>query len=280
MARLNAAPMGAMCVGLGAYAARATVPRPLGMRTWGRLTLAMILTVLVTCSSMLINDYHDFKNGVDTIENKPGRPLVTGQVKLESVKIVLNRVYALHLTLMCLVDSQIMRLWVLGNTLLTYFYSVHLKPVTGVKNLTCALIVSMAFSLGSLALGGGLASLASACRPSLAILGLIWHREIVMDVKDFEGDCAAGVRTLPVVFGRRRALGLAMLPLAIAAAAAGWFQPGSVGTARFLGAVMPHAAQACLSLNAMARGFDSNSLKCAIELAPFLLLMSLILVIA
>ena len=64
----------------------------------------------------------------------------------DTVKFVLKWAYALHLTLLCLVDSAPMRLWVLGNTLLTYLYTVHLKPVMGLKNLICALIVSTSSS--------------------------------------------------------------------------------------------------------------------------------------
>ena len=52
------------------------------------------------------NDYHDYKLGVDTIETKPGRPLVTGAVRPESVKFVLKWGYALHLTLLCLVGPR------------------------------------------------------------------------------------------------------------------------------------------------------------------------------
>lgn len=75
---------------------------------------------------MLINDYHDHKLGVDNPSTKPDRPLVSGAVRPESVKLVLKYGYALHLTLLCLVDTAPMRLWVLANTLLT---CAHLASV-------------------------------------------------------------------------------------------------------------------------------------------------------
>ena len=37
----------------------------------------------------------------------------------------------------------------------------------------------------------------------------IMHREVLMDINDTRGDQEAGVRTLPVVFGRKAALGMA-----------------------------------------------------------------------
>ena len=66
-------------------------------------------------------------------------------------------------------------------------YSVHLKPVTGVKNLACAATVSMAVGLGALSVGGGgaasLFSLAAVRRPMAVVGGLICHREMIMDIK-------------------------------------------------------------------------------------------------
>ena len=218
MARPNTIPMGSGLVLLGAFGARATMRSPSAVV--GRIGLGALLTIIVTTGSMLINDYHDHKLGVDNQQTKPGRPLVTGEVRPDSVKFVLKWAYATHLTLLCLVDSAPMRLWVLANTLLTYLYSVHLKPITGVKNFVCAAIVAMAIGLGAIAVGGGASSLLAVWRPMIAVAGLIWHREMVMDVKDMEGDRLAGVQTVAVAVGKERALWLSLLPLSIGVAAA------------------------------------------------------------
>ena len=81
MARPNTIPMGAGLVGFGAFGARRTGFTTLPV---GRLVLGALLTIIVTSGSMLINDYHDFREGVDTAETKPGRPLVTGAVRRRS----------------------------------------------------------------------------------------------------------------------------------------------------------------------------------------------------
>ena len=128
---------------------------------------------------MLINDYHDHKLGVDNEVTKPGRPLVTGEVRPDTVKLVLKYMYASHLTLLCLVDTAWMRLWILANTLLTYLYSVHLKPITGVKNLTCAAIVSMAVGLGALAAAPGAASAAAASSALLKLRNTACSRSAI-----------------------------------------------------------------------------------------------------
>ena len=271
MARLNTIPLGGGLVAIGAYGARHTYQAsPL---VGARLALSTLLTVIVTTGSMLINDYHDHKLGVDNEVTKPGRPLVTGEVRPDTVKLVLKYMYASHLTLLCLVDTAWMRLWILANTLLTYLYSVHLKPITGVKNLTCAAIVSMAVGLGALAMGGGKASVLAVSRPMIAVGGLIWHREIVMDVKDMDGDSKAGVRTLPVAFGADRALLLSLIPLAIGAIAAGTAPGGAVKAAVAAGALI---TQAALALRARAGGYAPANMVAAIELAPLWLLTTLI----
>jgi geranylgeranylglycerol-phosphate geranylgeranyltransferase len=274
MARLNTLPMGASLVAFGAYGAR-HVPSATasGSAKLARLLLGVSLTVIVTTGSMLINDYHDYREGVDTLETKPGRPLVTGQVRTDTVKLVLKWAYALHLTLLCLIDSALMRLWVLSNTLLTYLYSVHLKPITGVKNLVCATIVAMGLGLGAVAQGGGgTAPLRAVWRPMAAVAGLIWHREILMDISDVEGDALVGVRTVPVVFGTRTALRLSLLPLAAAVAAA-----ASVGSPlRAAVATAPLLAQAVSAVSAGRRGLDPSSLEVPVEWAPYLLLVTLL----
>ena len=67
---------------------------------------------------------------------------------------------------------------------------MHLKPVTGLKNLACAAIVAMAVGLGALSVGTGsaasLSSLVAVRRPMAVVGGLICHREMVMDIKASE----------------------------------------------------------------------------------------------
>ena len=54
--------------------------------------------------------------------------------------------------------------------------------------------------------------------PAAYLFLAIMHREVLMDINDTRGDQEAGVRTLPVVFGRKVALGVAA---ALCAAASG-----------------------------------------------------------
>ena len=265
MARPNSIPMGAAAVGIGAFGAR-HVANAAGGGLALRLALGTALTSITTAGSMLMNDYHDHREGVDTPLTKPGRPLVTGEVRPATVKFVLKWAYAVHLCLLCLLDSALMRMWVLGNTLMTYLYSVHLKPITGLKNVVCAFIVSMAVGLGA---GAGLEALKSVWRPMACVAGLIWHREILMDIKDLDGDASVGLKTLPVVFGRDDALLASLLPLALATGAAVTSRPAMLATA-------PLLLQARAALQAKHTNFQQPALSRAIERAPLYLLITLI----
>lgn len=267
MSRPNTIPMGFGLVAIGAFGARRATTF-VGL-PYFRLLLGSLLTLIVTSGSMLINDYHDHNLGVDNEVTKPGRPLVTGEVRPSAVKFVLKWGYALHLTMLCLVDMVSMRLWILANTLLTYLYSVHLKPVTGIKNMVCAAIVSMAVGLGAVAMGGRSALLA-VWRPMAAVAGLIWHREIIMDIKDADGDASAGVRTLPVKFGKAEAHTLSYIPLAVGAGLAATAGRPGLAAAGFLG------LQGACSLTARVKGYTKGSLAVAIEFAPLWLIGALV----
>ena len=267
MARPNTLPMGAALVAAGAWGTRGAPAAAADVGSALRLGVAVACTTIVTAGSMLINDYFDHKHGVDTRATKPDRPLVAGDVRPATVKLVLKWAYAALLALICLIDTATMRLWVLANALATYVYTRHLKPVPVVKNAACAAVVAMAVGLGGLARGGGVGSLAPLGPAMAATAGLICHREMLMDCKDRDGDALAGVRTAAVVFGRPRAAALSLLPLAGAVAAS----PGR--------AAAPLLAQAALALRA-ARSFGRAELRDAIELAPLWLAATLVLLLA
>jgi len=271
MARLNTVPMAAGLVFIGAYGARGGVQAAgFSLHHGIQLGLCTLLTVVVTTGSMLINDYHDFMRGVDTIQTKPHRPLPRGDIQPHVVKRALKWLYATHLTLICLVDSAALRLWILGSTMLTYLYSQHLKPRTGVKNFVCALIIAMAVGLGGMAVAGFSQGLA-AVWPSMTIIGCgIFHREIMMDINDLPGDAMTGVPTVPVLLGRNGAWLVSLVPLVLAAGVAA---TAALTRRRAMTAAAPIVAMIALSLKCRVDGF--KGIGVAIESAPLWLACSL-----
>jgi len=130
------------------------------------------------------------------------------------------------------VPGVIPRLFVIGGSIITYLYTVHLKPKTWIKNISCASLVAMSPLTSGLAawqvlcdgtfLNSQGVSLARSLpfylifKSSLTYLVIslffgIFSREVLMDVTDYEGDSQAGIKTVPVKHGKKFAAGVALV---------------------------------------------------------------------
>lgn len=116
---------------------------------------------------------------------------------------------------------------VISGAITTYLYTVHLKPKTWIKNISCAALVAISPITSGLAAwkvlsDGAAAATTSSSIPyalifksplSFLVLSLfagIMCREILMDITDCEGDAKAGIQTLPVKYGKQMASRVAM----------------------------------------------------------------------
>lgn len=171
--------------------------------------LVLSSIVLVSCTSMVVNDYYDAKLGRD---QNMDRPLVTGDLSFKLVRRYLSLLYAIALVCCAVLPGAPARLSVILSLMLTYWYTNHLKPMTWVKNAVCAFLIAFApMTSGSAALhlvSGGLFHGLHVLR-----VGQIWRvvamlffgilgREMTMDCNDVENDRAVGVQTIPVVHGQ------------------------------------------------------------------------------
>jgi len=113
------------------------------------MLVVLLSLLLVTATSMLTNDYYDAKNGVDSINDGADseyahyHPLARGEVPLSVAKIFDSYLYAILLLTSAFVPGVISRLLVLGGAIITYLYTSHLKPITVVKNISCAALVAL-----------------------------------------------------------------------------------------------------------------------------------------
>ena len=250
-----------------------------------QVALSILLTVIVTTTSCIINDYFDYTRGVDTELNNADRPLVAQRISPTAVKRMLKWAYAVHIGLLCLVSSAPLRLYVYANTMLTYAYTKHIKPVTFLKNAICASVVAMAVGFGAVASAGAFTvGMAAAWPYMLTLFCGFCHRELLMDIGDTVSDAAAGVRTLPVLLGRRNALLVSIAPLAVAAVAAAACVPAGphVAAGRLLraAAAAPFAVMAHLAWRVRRRAYAPKALSAAIEFAPAFLLASMLATLA
>ena len=203
------------------------------------LWLTLICLLLVDSTSMVINDYYDAKLGRDVVIKGGGvnggvngsiveggdgdgreRVLVSGKVSFATTKRFVSYLYAIALILLTFLPGIATRLSVVLGLVSTYLYTQHMKPLTWLKNVTCASLIALApWTSASATLhilaGEDTISLLTLLAPTLqlvfAIFAGIMAREIIMDCDDVETDRPACVRTVPVRYGKEFAANVAFI---------------------------------------------------------------------
>eukprot|EP00956_Cyclotella_meneghiniana_P041668 scaffold234385_cov26-Cyclotella_meneghiniana.AAC.2 len=210
------------------------------------MIMVLLSLLLVTSTSMITNDYYDARNGVDVIHDDNNstdtsshnnkHPLVTGLLSYNITKTFDSILYAVLLLSSAFVPGVIPRLMVLSGAIVTYLYTVHLKPKTFVKNYSCAALVAISPVTSGLAAWEVLNSsflrhhyttiatattattipywkMATTSPLSFLVMALfagITSREIIMDITDYESDGKAGIQTVPVKYGTAVAANVAL----------------------------------------------------------------------
>jgi len=202
------------------------------IRTLMRPSMMSLLlsTLLISVTSMVVNDYYDARSGVDASNllkrsssatgAELSSPLASGAIPFAAAKRFLVRLYAMLLVAVTFVPGVPARLCVIGSTLATYWYTQHIKPRTWSKNAAVSAVIAMTpFASGSAAAhllptllgtgGGAIVSqwdvLKSTGRLLLTLFCGFMGREIMMDVRDCEGDRDNGIPTIAVKYGKRYA---------------------------------------------------------------------------
>jgi geranylgeranylglycerol-phosphate geranylgeranyltransferase len=166
-----------------------------------KLILACISGTLITAGANSINDYFDIE--IDKI-NKPERPLPSGKITKKQAYII-----SIILFITGIIISTYIHLTgfiiALTTSYLLYMYSYKLKQTVLFGNLTIAFLSGLAFVYGGLAVGQGKQAVV------VGIFAFLFHlgREIIKDIEDIEGDKAKGLTTLPIRYGKMKAMQLA-----------------------------------------------------------------------
>ena len=163
--------------------------------------ISILNTILIMSSSMVLNDIWDIK--VDKINNSQ-RPLVTGKISIQ------NAIY-LSITLLGLTEfltinyldknlDLIVQLAIINIVM----YTPILKKITLVKNISCASLISFAPIFSGLVTNqndnyGLLLTLSG-----MIFLGSLYN-EILLDIRDYDGDSKNNIMTIPVFFGNEKA---------------------------------------------------------------------------
>lgn len=159
-------------------------------------------------SSMIMNDLFDMK--IDKINN-PLRPLITGEVSEKEAQI-LNAAILLGVELLNMVylprNFQNMIHFILFSL---FIYTPKIKKMTLLKNIYCASLVSFASYFSAMVYSSSFTSMSIKNIHLLKLFsqtvffGSLFN-EILLDIRDREGDYVNNIRTLPVIYGNSNAL--------------------------------------------------------------------------
>ena len=198
--RFKTTPLGVICVYVGGLVAGAAYDSL-------NLFLAMLATFLIGSGSMAFNDYFDWK--IDKI-NHPERPIPLGILKPEEMLYFSILLFAIGVVI-----SYFINIVCLGIAIFSLFIFLLYEKITknaGVSgNITVAFASAISFTFGGAAVNNPLASLIL----SLIAFFIMVSREIIMDIRDSEGDKLFR-KTLPIQIGKKPALHVATFFLIIA----------------------------------------------------------------
>ena len=169
--------------------------------------LGALMAAVLNAASNALNQIYDLE--IDRI-NKPKRPLPTGRLSIREAWVFTWVTYAIALVLAWMVAPGGRRecFWiVLIATIITFLYSV---PPARTKRLGIWANVTIAIPRGVLLKVAGWSSVKTvmAAEPWYigAIFGLfLLGASTTKDFADMEGDARGGCRTLPIIYGVRRA---------------------------------------------------------------------------
>ncbi len=161
--------------------------------------------ILVNAGSNVLNQVYDFK--IDKI-NKPYRPIPSKIISLNEARTVAWVIYLLTLWRAATVGSGAFLFLVLILMLLTIFYSI--PPVRFKKRLFISNL-SIAFGRGMLGFVAGWCIFGNPFNQTPWLIGMIMSIYLIgavttKDFTDMKGDKKYGMRTLPVVFGKYKAI--------------------------------------------------------------------------
>jgi len=226
-------------------AAGAEPPEPLTTELFLYPLAGMIMAAVLNAASNGLNQIYDLE--IDRI-NKPGRPLPSGRLSLADAWAFTLVAYVVALVLAWVVapDGRRETFWiVVAATVLTVAYSV---PPLRTKRLALWANVTIAIPRGVLLKVAGWTAVKTMFGLEPWFIGGIFGLFLLgasttKDFSDMEGDARGGCRTLPIVYGVRRAAWMIspsfVLPFVlIAAGTAGGVLTGNPALLYLLSAVM------------------------------------------
>jgi len=166
--------------------------------------LLFVVVTLVTAAGNVINDYFDVD--IDRV-NRPDRPIPAGLVSLPAA-----RAYAVTLflagILVCLFTNGLCIAIAVINTFILIGYAARLKRTPLLGNIAVSYLAASMFLFGGAL--GGLPVLLHVMPFAVMTFFAMLARELVKDAEDVDGDRANGAVTIPILYGIRATMLLAL----------------------------------------------------------------------
>ena len=167
------------------------------------IILGSLCVFIATGSGNTINDYYDYE--IDRI-NAPNRPIPSGKIELKRALY-----YSLILFLVSIILGFIISLEngivVILCTILMIIYAYDLKQRCFIGNLCVAILTGLTFVFGGLITKDVNLGFILGFFAFLMTLSM----EIIKDIEDIEGDKKEDAHTLPIIYGTKKAVMLAVI---------------------------------------------------------------------
>jgi geranylgeranylglycerol-phosphate geranylgeranyltransferase len=163
-----------------------------------------LITLCIMANSMIVNDLFDMS--VDKINN-PSRPLITGEIKPREAIAMFAVITAAAELLTRQLPDPTLRAYARSAMITITLYTPLFKKIPLVKNVICCSLIafSILFCGSTVSTNNPLPLLIATQHVFAGSL----HNELLLDIRDVEGDKAANINTIPVLFGKMAAWKLA-----------------------------------------------------------------------
>ena len=168
--------------------------------------ISIVNTIFIMSSAMIINDIFDIN--IDKI-NSPNKPLVNKSISIKEAYIYLFTLLGISQILSLNYLPKNMQILNNISTLNILIYTPLFKKITFIKNISCAFTVAFSIIFSALPFN----ILVSENIMSLFILsntiffGSLYN-ELLLDIKDKEGDNKYNIKTIPVLYGDKISINL------------------------------------------------------------------------
>ena len=194
-------PLNALVAGLAAVLAYFIASGTLIPET----IILIVIVFLITAGGNTINDYFDV--GIDRI-NRPDRPIPSGEMNTAQAGVLAAALFGCGI-LLSVFTTPLCFVIAVFNALLLCLYAARLKRMLFIGNMAVSYLSASIFLFGGAfyEIGGMEKVSVIALMTFFAMLS----RELLKSAEDVEGDNAAGALTVPVEYGIRVAVFLALI---------------------------------------------------------------------